>query len=171
MNAMSEETRTTRKIDELDRSILQLLRQDARMTIKDLASQLDRRRATIHNRVTKLEEDGVIRGYTIVPDFSALGHEITVFILVTLTATEYNEADQLSDVGLKLGRIPFVTEVQAISGDYDYLLKARVPSLDHLGKAINFNLRKMSGVGRTLTLAAFDTTKEELGILPLPQLS
>lgn len=158
-------------VDDLDRSILRILRQDARTTINDIAKNLDRRRATIYNRIVKMEENGVIKGYTVIPNFSSLGEDITVFILVTLTEKEYLIADSLSQIGNKLSKIPYVTGVHAISGEYDYLLKARVPSLEVLGNEINFHLRKMSGVGRTLTLTSFDTTTEELGNNSLFQLS
>ncbi|NDB54280.1 winged helix-turn-helix transcriptional regulator [archaeon] len=117
-------------VDDLDRSILRILRQDARTTINDIAKKLDRRRATIYNRIVKMEENGVIKGYTVIPNFSSLGEDITVFVLVTLTEKEYLIADSLSQIG-----------------------------------------KKMSGVGRTLTLTSFDTTTEELGNNPLFQLS
>lgn len=161
---------TSRIVDDLDRAILRLLREDGRMTVKDIATKLDRRRATIHNRIVKMEDDNIIQGYTVVPNFDMLDHNITVFILVTLTGSEYTDVASLTDVGQKLTKIAYITEVHAISGDYDYLLKARVPSLDLLGKDINFQLRQMRGVGRTLTLAAFDTNQEELSTKPLYQL-
>ena len=83
-------------VDDLDHSILRILRQDARTTINDIAKKLDRRRATIYNRIVKMEENGVIKGYTVIPNFSSLGEDITVFVLVTLTEKEYLIADSLS---------------------------------------------------------------------------
>ncbi|MGA0277472.1 MAG: Lrp/AsnC family transcriptional regulator, partial [Candidatus Kariarchaeum pelagius] len=91
-------------VDDLDRSILRILRQDARTTINDIAKKLDRRRATIYNRIVKMEENGVIKGYTVIPNFSSLGEDITVFVLVTLTEKEYLIADSLSQIGKKLSK-------------------------------------------------------------------
>ncbi|MHA2253746.1 MAG: Lrp/AsnC family transcriptional regulator [Candidatus Kariarchaeaceae archaeon] len=151
------------KLDDLDLQILQLLRQDGRMSIKELADNLGRRRATIHARMEKLRDSGVFKGFSVVPDFKQLGTGITVFLLASELQSSYEGAESLDILSQKLTKIPYVTEVHSISGEWDYLLKARVPDLESIGTAIIFELRKNFGISRTLTLAVFQTEMEELG--------
>ena len=151
------------KLDKLDLDIINELRSDARTSIQEISKKLDRRRATIHARINKLEEKKIIKGYTIIPDFGKLGHAITVFVLVSVSEKQYKKSDTDNELSQKIAEIPQVSEIHSVSGEFDYLLKIRVDNLETLGKEILFNLRKQYGAVRTLTLTAFYTGKEELG--------
>lgn len=149
-------------VDELDLAILNLLRQDGRMTVKDISDQLDRRRATVHNRIAKMEENGTIKGYTVIPDFSKLGFHITVYILAAVHQQTFEGAEQPESISAQISKIPYITEVHNITGEWDYLIKARVRDLEAMGREINFRLLKEFGISRTQTLAAFSSDLEEL---------
>ncbi len=149
-------------IDELDLEILRILRKDARTPIKSIAEQLGRRRATIHSRIQKLEKNGIIRNYTIAPDFRKLGKPITAFLLVSILPETIQIEDSLETLSRKLANLEHVVEVFNITGEYDYLLKVRVDSLEVIGSDLIFKLRKEYGIGRTLTLTVFHTEQEEL---------
>ncbi len=151
------------KIDDLDIDIINELRSDARISIQEISKKLDRRRATIHARINKLVENKVINGYTIIPDFEQLGHGITVFVLVAVSEKQYKKYGTMDELSKKISKIPQVSEIHSVSGEYDYLLKIRVNNLETLGKDIIFTLRKEYGAVRTLTLTSFYTEKEELG--------
>lgn len=152
----------TTTIDELDREILRELRRDARTPIKSIAERLGRRRATIHNRIQKLEENGIIRNYTIAPDFHKLGKSITAFLLVSVLPETIQIEESLETLSGKLADLEHVVEVYNITGEYDYLLKVRVDNLEEIGSDLVFKLRKEYGIGRTLTLTVFHTEIEEL---------
>lgn len=152
-----------KETDNLDDAIIHELRADAAISIKSLADKLERRRATIHARISKLVEKKILKGYTIIPDFNKLGHGITVFILVAVSQNEYKDTETMVELSSKIANIPQVTEIHSVSGEYDYLLKVRVDNLETLGKEIVFTLRKKYGAVRTLTLTSFYTEKEELG--------
>ncbi|OLS24346.1 MAG: hypothetical protein HeimC2_22920 [Candidatus Heimdallarchaeota archaeon LC_2] len=69
----------------------------------------------------------------------------------------------MDELSKELSKIPQVSEIHSVSGEYDYLLKISVDNLETLGKDIVFTLRKKYGAFRTLTLTSFYTEKEELG--------
>lgn len=147
-------------IDKLDVDILQILRHDARATIKDIATQLGRRRATIHARINKMMENEVIKGYTAIPDFKQLDLPITVFILVSILQKDYDSPDDLYRLTEDILNIPRITEIYSCSGEYDYLLKARINNLKEVQDII-YKLR-VYNVGKTYTMTVFETRKEEL---------
>ncbi len=149
-------------IDELDMEILRVLRKDARTPVKTIAESLGRRRATIHNRIQKLEENGIIRNYTIAPDFRKLGKPITAFLLVSILPETIQIEDSLETLSRKLANLEHVVEVYNITGEFDYLMKVRVDNLEVIGSDLVFKLRKEYGIGRTLTLTVFHTEQEEL---------
>lgn len=153
--------------DELDLQITQELRRDGRITIKELADNLGRRRATIHNRIEKLQENGGIKGYTVIPDFRRMDRAVTVFILAAISKEEYEEAESFNEITKKITTLPYITEVHSITGQWDYLIKARVPDLETLGNEVNFKLNKLFGVDRSITLASFHSELEELTNSPI----
>ncbi|MDH5403047.1 MAG: Lrp/AsnC family transcriptional regulator [Candidatus Heimdallarchaeota archaeon] len=153
-------------LDLLDIQIIDLLRKDARITIKGIADKLERRRATIFNRIIKLEEREIIKGYSVVIDFEKVNYGITAFILIAVMDPGLEKSDDLGTLSKQIGKLPFVTEIHHVTGEWDYLLKVRVKDLETLGKKVIFNLRKLFGIGRTLTLTSLYDEVEELGNEP-----
>ncbi|MHA2028142.1 MAG: Lrp/AsnC family transcriptional regulator [Candidatus Kariarchaeaceae archaeon] len=153
-------------MDELDIQLIQLLKMNARISISEIAKQTNRRRSTIHDRITKLEKQNTIKGYTVVPNFDHLKAGTTVFILASVLQSTYENIDDPEMVGDQISKIPYVTEVYNVTGQWDFLIKAHVPDLETMGRQITFNLQKSCGIGQTLTLAAFSTIKEELSMVP-----
>jgi DNA-binding Lrp family transcriptional regulator len=144
-------------LDEKDSSILEELIKDSRKTTKAIAKELGIPRATVHDRIVKMEQKGVIKNYTAVPDYSQLGLGVTAFILVQFEAEKgMSQRDTASDIASIAG----IYEVHMISGEYDMLLKVRGSSMEEIGKLVIDRLREVKGVARTLTCACFTTVKE-----------
>jgi len=144
-------------IDDKDRAILEELMKDSRKTTKAIARELDIPRATVHDRIVKIEQKKLIRKYTAVPDYAQLGIGVTAFILVQFSPQEgmsqRETAEEISD-------LKGIFEVHMISGEYDMLLKVRGSSMEDIGKLVIDKLREIKGVARTLTCACFTTVKE-----------
>jgi len=144
-------------LDEKDTSILSALTEDSRKTTKAIAKELEIPRATVHDRIMKMEQKGVIRKYTAVPDYSQLGLGVAAFILVQFEAEKgLSQRDTAEDIA----SIPGIYEVHMISGEYDMILKVRGASMEEIGKLVIDRLREVKGVARTLTCAVFTTVKE-----------
>jgi DNA-binding Lrp family transcriptional regulator len=144
-------------LDDKDTAILEELVKDSRKTTKAIARELDIPRATVHDRIVKMEQKKVIRKYTAVPDYSQLGVGVSAFILV-----QFGPQDGLSqrETAEEISELKGIYEVHMISGEYDMLLKVRGSSMEDIGKLVIDRLREIKGVSRTLTCAVFTTIKE-----------
>jgi Lrp/AsnC family transcriptional regulator, leucine-responsive regulatory protein len=113
-------------------------------------------------RVRRLEERGVIRGYAAVLDPEAVGARLTAFVAVTLEHPKHRRAF--------LKRVESLAEVQEchhVAGDDDYLLKVRCSDTGHLDRVLSEELKGVPGVLRTRTTIVLGTLKETT-VLPLP---
>lgn len=110
-------------LDAADRRILAALRADGRLSNARLAELVGLSPTPVWNRVRRLEEKGVITGYTAEIDQKALGLADTVFIEITL---DRNDMALMRDFGERLARMKEVLEVFLVSGDYDYLARVAV---------------------------------------------
>jgi len=144
-------------LDDKDAAILGELSEDSRKTTKAIAKELGMPRATVHDRIVKMEQKGVIRKYTAVPDFAQLGLGVSAFILVQF---EPEKGLSQRDTAEDIADIPGIYEVHMISGEYDMILKVRGASMEDIGKLVIDRLRDVKGVARTLTCAVFTTVKE-----------
>jgi len=144
-------------LDKKDSAILEQLMQDARKTTKAISSSLRIPRATVHDRIAKMEQKGLIRRYTAVPNYSMLDLGVMAFILVQFEpdgdVSQRETAEEISG-------IPGIFEVHMISGEWDMLLKVRGSSMEDIGGLVIDKLREVKGVARTLTCACFTTVKE-----------
>jgi Lrp/AsnC family leucine-responsive transcriptional regulator len=144
-------------LDEKDRSILEELTKDSRKTTKAIAKELEIPRATVHDRITRMEDRGVIRRYTAVPDYGQLGLGVTAFILAQF---DHAEGRSQRETAEEIADITGIYEVHLISGEYDMLLKVRGSTMEEIGNLVVDKLRDVKGVARTLTCASFSTVKE-----------
>lgn len=133
-------------LDDVDRRILLLLREDARRTVADIAERVSLSAAPVRRRIDRLEPRGVITGYTVVVDPAALGPSLEAYVELRFSGT--TDVDEI--VGAAR-RIPEVEEVATTAGDPDALLRVRVESVDQLQRVIN-GLRRTGHVTGTKTL-------------------
>jgi Lrp/AsnC family leucine-responsive transcriptional regulator len=108
-------------VEEIDRQILALLARDGRMSFTDLGKATGLSTSAVHQRVRRLEQRGVIRGYAAVVDAEAVGLSLTAFISVT-------PLDQAApdDVPDRLAGIPDIEACHSVAGEENYILKVRV---------------------------------------------
>jgi len=110
-------------MDETDRKIVMCLQENARMTFSDIAKQIGKPTSTVFERVKKLENDGVIKGYRAVLDPLKVERGFTAFVF---GQAKLGQDINLDRVGMELAKIPEVQEVHFVTGPYDYLVKMRV---------------------------------------------
>ncbi|WP_186389671.1 Lrp/AsnC family transcriptional regulator [Stappia sp. TSB10GB4] len=117
---MQEETVVPRQLDDIDRRILKALVANGRLSNTELAREVGLSPSPCWQRVRRLEEEGVISGYTAVLDHEALGVGETVMIEVSL---ERHDPEALEGFGKAMAEIPEVLEVYLMAGDCDYFVK------------------------------------------------
>lgn len=145
-------------LDDKDRLILRELREDSKKTTKTIAEHTGIPRTTVHDRIHKMEQSGVIRRFTVVPNYELIGEPTTAFVFIS-----YNQQAGASqrEVAEQLAKVDGVYEIHMISGDWDILAKVRGENVERIGELVTDKLRGLPGVGRTVTCAVFKTVKEE----------
>ena len=103
-----------------DLAILAVLREDARASLQEISARVGLSTTPCWNRIKKMEAEGVIQGYTVRIDPSAIGFTETVIVQVTLDS---HTDETLFEFGKRLEEIPEVTEAYLVSGDYDYYIR------------------------------------------------
>jgi Lrp/AsnC family transcriptional regulator, leucine-responsive regulatory protein len=150
-------------IDEMDRRILSLLQQDARLPNAEIARRVGMAPSATLERLRKLEERGVIQGYEVRLDPRKLGLGLTAFIYVR----SHDKAGEL-DTGDRLREHPNVLEVHHIAGEDCYLVKVRAIDTEDLGRMLRSEFSQMPSVSSTRTTIVLGTLKESLRI-PVPE--
>lgn len=133
-----------------EQQLLSILRSNARASISDLARVLNLSRSTVQNRMTKLEESGVIKGYAVqygseYQDNLVSSH-VSIKVKQKLTSKTNAELRQVSEV----------SELYAISGEYDLIAIVQAESLEQLSQILD-NIGNLDGVERTNSSVILET--------------
>ncbi len=126
------------KLDELDKKILALLQENARWTYKEIAQKINLSLTPVHDRIKRLESEGVIEKYVGILNKNKLGLGLTVYSQVTIIR-QTKEVSEIFDEAIK--KLPEVVECNFVSGSFDYLLKIVVPDMESYH---NFHQMKLS---------------------------
>ncbi len=147
-------------LDELDSKIVQQLMQQGRTTWSELASLLGLSAPATADRVRRLEERSVIRGYAAQIDPEAAGCELLAFIAVSL-----EQSEQRAAFLQRVERLPEIQECHHVTGADDYWLKVRCRNTQALERLISQELKSLNGL-KTHTTIALSTVKET-SVLPI----
>lgn len=146
-------------IDNKDEIIIKELKKNSRNTTKQISKNVNIPRVTVHDRIEKMKEKNIIKSFTTIINYQKIGLTTKAFIFVSFL---HNTNVSQRELAERISKIKGVYEVHIISGEYDLLLKVRGKSLEEIGKLVVDKLRDLKGVGRTLTMACFETVKEEV---------
>lgn len=147
----------TQKIDELDLKIMRELQKDARKSFRDLAEKLKVAEGTIYNRVNKLQEGGVIKGYFTDIDFTKLGYDLAVVIGVSV------KGKHLLEIEKEIAKERNVSAVYDVTGEYDALIVANFKTRTDLNKFVK-KILGMAHVKRTYTMLVLNVWKDIKGV-------
>ncbi len=150
-----------RELDRLDRKILSLLQKDGRMSMKDLADAVGLTITPCIERVKRMERDGVITGYYARLNPAMLGASLLVFVEISLGSKAGNMFEQFRREVL---RIPEVLECHLVSGDFDYLLKARIREISEYRRLLGDILLQLPGAVQSKSYVVMEEIKETLAI-------
>ena len=131
-------------MDALDQKLLALLRVDARASVATLALKLDVSRGTVSNRIAKLEDSGVINGYTVRLRPDVVPDEIVAWMSIAVEGNRTREV-----IAMLLGE-PGVSSLHDTNGRWDLLAELRSPNLGELANVLE-RVRLIKGIGNTET--------------------
>jgi Lrp/AsnC family transcriptional regulator for asnA, asnC and gidA len=143
-------------LDEVDRVILRSLRENARISLQEISRRSGVSDATIQFRLRRLKANGVIERFTISASPEATGYAVTAIILVQ------TDGDRHDRTVSELVKVPHITEVYGILGEYDLFLKVWCRSLDELKVIINDKIRSLQGIEDLHEIIVMDRAKEEM---------
>ena len=142
------------KLDHKDHEIIGLLKENSRLSVRDIAKKTGIRPSTVHQRVKKLKESNVIEKFTLKLNNKAIGENFIVLMLVSGKPTEYVGESLLAHKNIK--------EVFGITGEYDMVFKLKFKDVEEFNDFV-LNFRKLNkNVQKTLTMVVTTTLKEEL---------
>ncbi|MBO7197171.1 MAG: Lrp/AsnC ligand binding domain-containing protein [Tidjanibacter sp.] len=134
-------------LDRIDRKILQLLVRNARLPFLEIARECGISGAAIHQRVKKLDEQGVILGSNLIVDPRILGYDVCAFVGISIQEPSLEE-----DTLKALADIPEVVECHFITGKHNLLVKIYCRDNEHFMRTLSDKVRKIPGVVATETL-------------------
>lgn len=133
------------KIEAIDKRIIQLLQQDGKMKIKEVAHALKMTTTPIFDRIKRLEKEGFIEGYSTIVNKEKLGFNLVAFCTVSL---ESHHKEYLNQFVKDVENIPEVAECYHIAGMFDYLLKIYVKDMVDYQNFITQKLASLPNIGR-----------------------
>ncbi len=149
----------TNQLNRIDRHILRILQQQGRITYAELARQVGLTTTPCIERVKRLEKEGYIRGYTALVNPDLLDAGLIVFVQIRLTRTSLETFENFKRAVVKL---PEVQECYLVSGNFDYLLKARVADMGAYREFLGETLLTVPGVRESTSIVVMEAVKETL---------
>ena len=131
------------KLDAFDRDILSVLRSDARISVLDLSERVGLSPTPVARRIRRLEQAGIITGYTALIDEAALGFAVSVFVSVKL---DKQVDDALATFEAAIAQFPEVVDCWLMTGNRDYLLRVVTTGLAAFEQFLVGRLTKVRGV-------------------------
>ncbi|WP_372909944.1 Lrp/AsnC family transcriptional regulator [Salinigranum sp.] len=145
-------------LDDTDRAILRALQEDARTPFSEIARQIDMSSATVHDRVSRLKEAGVIEGYHAKVNPQAVGYSASAFVGLRIEQSRDDAVEGFVD---HLKQVEGVQEVHLTTGDWDVLIRVYAEDTDGLRELLFDNVAGVEGFGRSYTMVVLGTEHDD----------
>ena len=146
------------KIDAIDRQLIMLLQVNSNQTIKQLAAQLNLTPTPVHERIKRLERNGIIERYRAEVNAPALGKTLMVISHVSL---QEHSKSLLLAFERKIRALPEVLECYHISGEHDYLLKVLISDMQGYRDFLTEKLAKIENIGNVHSSFVVEAVKND----------
>jgi Lrp/AsnC family transcriptional regulator for asnA, asnC and gidA len=153
------------ELDKTDRQILNHLLEDAKTTYTHIARQIPVSDGTVHVRMKKMEQAGIVQGSRLLVDYAALGYDLTAYIGIYL-----EKGSEYPLVIKRLEDIPELVEAHYITGAYSIFCKLICQNTDHLRRILNEQVQAIHGIQRTETFISLENSIQRALKLPLGDL-
>ena len=157
---MSDSKANIYGIDKTDLKILEILIQDAKKPFTEVAKKVFVSQGTVHVRMNKLQEAGIVEKTTLKINYAKLGFDITAFIGIYLEKSALYE-----QVLAKLKQIPEVTNIHYTTGNYSMFVKIHCRDTNHLKEVLHDKMQQVEGIERTETMISLEESLDRSVIL------
>ena len=132
-------------MDEKDIKIIKILKENSRASIRDIAKSTAIRPSTVHNRIKKFKDEGIIEKFTIDTNDDKVGEGFVVFMLISGTPEKYLDNRFKNNSNIK--------EIYGITGEYDLLIKAKFKDMMEFNRfLIDFREKYHKSINKTITM-------------------
>ena len=151
--------------DKLDLQIIGHMIEDAAISYADLGKKLFVSGGTIHVRIKKLQELGVVKGTRLNVDIRQLGYDVIAFVGIFL------EKSSLYDtVARELGKIPEIVRLNYTTGNYSMFAEIVCKDIEHFRNVLHYELQKVKGIERTETLISLEESfNRNVRVIPVEE--
>ena len=139
------------ELDDTDRHILNLLIQDAKMPYTEIARKVNVSGGTVHVRMARLEEIGIVQGATLRIDYQKLGYGVSAFLGIYL-----QKSSEYTAVVNQLHQIPEVVNINFTTGTYGVFARLQCRDTQHLRDVLHDRIQPIEGILRTETLISLE---------------
>jgi Lrp/AsnC family transcriptional regulator for asnA, asnC and gidA len=139
------------KVDNVDLKILEILMQDAKKPYTEVAKKAFVSGGTVHVRMNKMEEAGIVEKTTLKVNYGKLGYDITAFIGIFLQKSALYD-----QVMAALKTIPEITNIHYTTGNYSMFVKMHVKDTNHLKQVLHDKIQQVEGIERTETMISLE---------------
>ena len=160
---MNKKPHNPKTLDRIDRRILECLQNDGRISNVQLARKVNLTPTPCIERVKRLERQGFIRGYTAILNPELVNASLLVFIEIDLS---HKSPDAFSKFREEARKLPEIMECHLVSGNFDYLIKARVSDMKAYRELLGEKILSLPGVNGSRSYVVMEEIKETLN-LPL----
>ena len=147
-------------VDKTDLKILEILIQDAKKPFTEVAKKVFVSQGTVHVRMNKMQEAGIVEKTTLKINYAKLGFDITAFIGIYLEKSALYEK-----VLEKLKQIPEVTNIHYTTGNYSMFVKIHCRDTNHLKEVLHDKMQQVEGIERTETMISLEESLDRSVIL------
>ena len=148
-------------LSKIDRNILRELQLDGKITYSELAKRVGLTTTPCMERVKRMEREGAIAGYTAIVNPVVLQASLVVFVQIRLSRTSQDIFEQFK---IAAKALPEVQECYLVSGNFDYLLKARVADMNAYRELLGDTLLTLPGVHESTSYVVMEQVKETMNI-------
>jgi Lrp/AsnC family leucine-responsive transcriptional regulator len=149
------------QLSRIDKNILSIMQEDGRITYAELARRVGLTTTPCIERVRRLERNGYIKQYSTVLNPEKLDAGLIVFVQIRLDRTSKDTFAEFKSAVLKL---PEVQECYLVSGNFDYLIKARLPDMSAYRVFLEESLLSVPAVQESTSVMVMEAIKETLTI-------
>lgn len=141
-------------MDEMDRMLLSALKEDGRISFRELGQKMDVSAQTVSDRVDKLRERGIIRGFTVVVDEGKVGYPVDFTVELDV------ELPKMKGILKELTLYPELYQVNVVTGEHDVLVLGVARDITHLYEIIEEKISNIDGIKATKTSISLKTVKD-----------
>lgn len=141
------------KLDKKDKEILSVLKNNAEFSMRKIAKKTLLPITTVHNRITKMQKEGIIEKYTIVPNYKAIDKGFVVYILITADLKYLKKKKKSQyDLATDLKKFDFIERVDIVSGGTDLVAIVRVKDVEEFDKVLLQKIQIVDGIAKTQSM-------------------